>query len=175
MTTALLVFIALMWFPIALLLLGHGEAKGTGFATGVVGLFVVIGATLQAAVFKDAWTAGLLYVHGILYLTVAWSFMTEQTDLRPMGNVSLTTALASTIYAIVLLIGGPDVDGAPLVAQSYYLFIMAAIYAILTYEVFLNCYGKLSGKLLAWSLIIGVVVSLWIPAFWLMVAGKLPF
>jgi hypothetical protein len=52
---------------------------------------------------------------------------------------------------------------------------MAVIYAILTYEVFLNCYGKLSGKILAWSLIIGVVVSLWIPAFWILVAGKLPF
>lgn len=164
-----------MWFPIALLLLDHREPKGTGWVTGVVGLFVVIGATLQAAVFKDVWTAGLLYVHGIFYLTVAWSFMTEQTDLRPMGNVSLTTALASTVYAVVWLIGGPDVDGAPLVAQSWYLFIMAVIYAILTYEVFLNCHGKLSGKILAWSLIIGVVVSLWIPAYWILVAGKLPF
>ncbi|MBU2601157.1 MAG: AmiS/UreI family transporter [Actinobacteria bacterium] len=175
MTAAILIFIALMWFPIALLLLGHGEAKGTGLATGVVGLFVVIGATLQAAVFKDAWTAGLLYVHGIFYLTVSWSFMTGQTDLRPMGNVSLTTALVSTVYAIVFLIGGPDVDGAPLVAANWSLFIMATIYAILTYEVFLNCYGKLSGKILAWSLIVGVVASLWIPAFWILVAGKLPF
>jgi len=175
MTPAILVFIALMWFPIALLLLGHGELKGTGWATLVVGTFVVIGATLQATVYNDSWTAGLLYVHGIFYLVVGWSFYTGQTDLRAAGNVSLTTAIVSTIYAIVLLVGGPDVDGAPLVAQSWYLFIMAAIYAILTYEVFLNAYGKLSGKLLAWSLIIGVIVSLWIPAFWLMVAGELPF
>lgn len=175
MTPAILVFIALMWFPIALLLLGHGEIKGTGWATLAVGLFVLIGATLQATLFHDGWTAGLLYVHGLFYVTVGWSFYTGQTDLRAMGNVSLTTAIVSTIYAIVWLLGGPNVDGAPLVAQSYYLFIMAAVYAILTYEVFLNAYGKLSGKLLAWSLIIGVIISLWVPAFWLMVDGKFPF
>ena len=103
MTPAILVFIALMWFPIALLLLGHGEVKGTGWATLVVGTLVVIGATLQAVVYKDNWTAGLLYVHGIFYLTVGWSFYTGQTDLRAMGNVSLTTALVSTIYAVVWL------------------------------------------------------------------------
>ncbi len=175
MTPAILVFIACMWFPIALLLLGHGELKGTGWATLVVGTLTVIGATLQATVYKDNMTAGLLYAHGIFYLTVGWSFYTGQTDLRAMGNVSLTTALISTVYALIFLIGGPDVDGAPLVAQSYYLFIMAAVYAILTYEVFLNAYGKLSGKVLGWSLILGVIISLWVPAWWLMVDGKFPF
>lgn len=174
MTAAILIFIALMWVPIALLLLGHGAIQATGFAAGVVGLFVCIGATLTATVFADPWTAGLLYVHGILYIVVAYSFMT-QCDLKAAGNVSLTTAVVSTIYALVFLIGGPDVDGAPLVAQNWSLFIMAAVYAILTYEVFLNAYEKLSGKLLAWSLILGAVISLWIPAFWILVDGKLPF
>ncbi len=175
MTAAILIFIALMWFPTALLILGYGEPKATGFADFAVGLLVVIGATLTATVFKDTWTAGLLYIHGTLYMTVGYSFMTEQTDLRPMGNVSLITGLASTVYALVWLIGGPVVDGAPLVAANWSLFIMATIYAILTYEVTLNCYGKLSGKVLAWSLIIAIPLSLWIPAYWILVAGKLPF
>ncbi|MHB0979431.1 MAG: AmiS/UreI family transporter [Thermoleophilia bacterium] len=175
MTAAILIFIALMWFPTALLILGYGEPKATGFADLVVGSLVVIGATLMATVYNDIWTAGLLYVHGMLYMTVGYSFMTEQTDLRPMGNVSLITGFATTVYALVWLIGGPVVDGAPLVAANWSLFIMATVYAILTYEVTLNCYGKLPGKVLAWSLIIAVPVTLFIPAFWILVAGKLPF
>jgi hypothetical protein len=174
MTPAILIFIALMWVPIGILLFGHGAIQATGFVTGVVGFFVIVGAFIQATVFADVWTAGLLFIHGIFYTVVAYSFMT-QCDLKAAGNVSLTTALGSTVYALVWLIGGPEVDGEPLVAQSTYLFIMAAIYAILTYMVFLNAYNKLSGKLLAVSLWIGAIVSLWIPAFWLLVDGDLPF
>ncbi|MCJ7797763.1 MAG: transporter [Thermoleophilia bacterium] len=175
MTPAILIFIALMWFPTALLILGHGEPQATGLIDLVVGFFVVIGATLQATFYHDVWTAGLLYVHGMLYMTVGYSFITGQTNLRPMGNVSLITGIVTAVYALVWLIGGPDVDGAPLVAQNWSLFIMATIYAILTYEVTLNCYGKLSGKVLAWSLIIAIPISLFIPAFWILVDGKLPF
>jgi hypothetical protein len=36
-----------------------------------VGAVVVLGAILQAAVFKDAFTAGLLFAHGILYCCVS--------------------------------------------------------------------------------------------------------
>lgn len=176
MTPAVLIFIALMWFPIALLLLGHGEIRGTGWATMVVGILVVIGATIQTAVFKDPWTAGLLYVHGIFYITVGWSFYTQQTDLRPMGNVSLTTAIVSTIYCIFWIVGTTvDTAAGFGVGQQWYLALMAAIYAILTYEVWANAYGKLSGKILAWSLILGVIFSLWLPAFWLMAFGKFPW
>jgi hypothetical protein len=174
MTATILIFSALMWVPIAMLLLGHGVIQATGFAAGVVGLFVCVGATLTATLFADPWTAGLLYVHGIFYIVVAYSFMTE-CDLKAAGNVSLTTAVVSTVYALVFLVGGPTVDGKVLVAQNWSLFIMATIYAILTYEVFLNAYGRLSGKILAWSLILGAIVSLWIPAFWILVDGKLPF
>lgn len=174
MTATILVLIALMWVPVAFLLYGYGDIKPTGIAAGVVGLFTVVGATLQATVFEDSWTAGLLYAHGIFYMVLAYCFLTE-SDPRSAGNVSLTTAIISTIYAIVWLVGGPEVDGEVLVGQSWYLFIMAAIYAILTYEVFLNTHGKLSGKILGASLLIGVVISLWVPAFWLMVAGDLPF
>jgi hypothetical protein len=159
-----------MWFPVALLLLGQGEPKGTGFATLMVGTLTVIGAFVNATVFEDVFGAGLLFIHGLFYLTVGWSFYTGQTDLRPMGNVALTTALGSTIYTVVWAVGSD------LIAQSWYLAIMAAIYAILTYEVFLNTRGRLGARPLAWSLIgLGVVVSLWIPAFWLLVAGEFPF
>ena len=52
---------------------------------------------------------------------------------------------------------------------------MAAGYAILTYEVWLNFYGKLSGKVVAWSLLIWIPVGLWIPAFLLGMGKALPF
>ena len=48
MTLALLILISMMWIPVGLLFLGSGEAKGTGFVTGVVGILVVVGATIQA-------------------------------------------------------------------------------------------------------------------------------
>lgn len=174
MTTAILIAIAMMWLPVALLLLGYGEPKGTGFAAAIVGIVTVIGATIQATYFNDQFTAGLLYLHGIFYLSVAYTFMTGQEDLRPMGNVALTTAIGSTIYMILFITGGPLVDGTRLISANTYLAIAAAGYAVLTYEVFLNAYGKLPARILAWSLIVWVAVGLWIPSFWLLVTGKLP-
>jgi len=142
MTTALLVLIALMWLPVALLNLGKGEAKGTGAVTGIVGAVVVLGAIIQAAVFKDAFTA----------------------------------ALVSTIYMLLFFTGGPVMaDGSQLVGKSMYLAMACLGYAILTFEVWLAFHGKLGGGVVAWSLIIWVPVGLWIPAFWLMAAGELPF
>ena len=93
MTLALLVAISVMWIPVAILFLGKGEAKGTGAVTGFVGAVVVIGAIIQAAVFKDAFTAGLLFVHGILYCTVSYALLAGLTDLRSVGNVSLSHEL----------------------------------------------------------------------------------
>jgi putative amide transporter protein len=176
MTTALLVLIALMWLPVALLNLGKGEAKGTGIVTGVVGGVVVLGAIIQAAVFKDAFTAGLLFAHGILYCCVSYALLVGLEDLRSVGNVSLTVALISAIYMILFYTGGPVLpDGSQLVGQSMYLALACLGYAILTFEVFLAFHGKLGGGVVAWSLIIWVPVGLWIPAFWLMAAGTLPF
>ncbi|MGK2944533.1 MAG: hypothetical protein ACSLFC_07320, partial [Desulfuromonadales bacterium] len=60
MTLALLLLICMMWVPVGMFFLGKGEAKSTGFVTGVVGTLVVIGAILQAAIFADPFTAGLL-------------------------------------------------------------------------------------------------------------------
>lgn len=176
MTTALLVVIAVMWLPVALLNLGKGEAKGTGAATGFVGAVVVIGAILQAAVFKDSFTAGLLFAHGILYLCVSYALLTGLEDLRSVGNVSLTVAIISAIYMVLFYTGGPMMpDGKQLVGKSDYLAMACLGYTVLTTEVWMAFHGKMSGGVVAWSLIIWVPVGLFIPAFWLMAAGKLPF
>jgi len=176
MTLAILVAISIMWLPVALLFLGKGEAKATGAATGFVGIVVVIGAILQAAVFKDAFTAGLLFVHGLLYCTVSYALLTGLEDMRSVGNVSLTVAIVSLIYMVIFYTGGPVLEGGKqLVAKSNY-FAMACLgYAVLTLMVWLNAYGKFPAGGLAWSLIIWAIVGLWVPAFYLMVAGTLPF
>ena len=176
MTLALLVAISVMWMPVAILFLGKGEAKGTGAVTGFVGVVVVLGAFLQAAVFKDAFTAGLLFVHGLLYMTVSHALLTGLTDLRSAGNVSLTVALVSAIYMVLFYTGGPVLEGGKqLVAKSNYLAFACAGYTVLTLEVWLNAYGKFPAKALAVSLIVWVFAGLWVPAFWLMAAGTLPF
>ena len=176
MTLALLVAISVMWMPVAILFLGKGEAKGTGAVTAFVGAVVVLGAILQAAVFKDAFTAGLLFVHGILYCTVAFALLTGLADMRSVGNVSFTVALVSFIYMVLFYTGGPVLaDGKQLVAKSNYLALACAGYVVLTLEVWLNAYGKFPAKGLAWSLIAWVFIGLWVPAFWLMAAGTLPF
>jgi hypothetical protein len=171
MTLALLVAISVMWMPVAILFLGKGEAKGTGAVTGFVGVVVVLGAILQAAVFKDAFTAGLLFVHGILYCTVSYALLAGLTDLRSVGNVSFTVMLVSFIYMVLWGTG----MGAPLVPKVPYLAFACAGYVVLTGEVWLNAYGKFSAKGLALSLIVWVFVGLWAPAFGLMAFGKLPF
>jgi putative amide transporter protein len=175
MTLAVLIAISVMWLPVAMLFLGKGEAKGTGAATGFVGAVVVLGAVLQVAVFKDPFTAGLLFVHGLLYCTVAYALLAGLEDLRSVGNVSLTVALVSLIYMILFFTGGPIVEGKQLVAKSNYFGFACAGYAVLTLEVWLNAYGKFPTKALAWSLIVWVAFGLWVPAFWLLVSGTLPF
>jgi len=176
MTLALLVAISVMWLPVAIFFLGKGEAKGTGAVTGFVGVVVVLGAVVQAAVFKDAFTAGLFFAHGILYCTVAYALLSGLGDLRSVGNVSLTVALVSFIYMVIFYTGGPVLeDGKQLIAKSNYLALACAGYVVLTLEVWLNSYGKFPAKGLAVSLIAWVVVGLWAPAFWLMTSGHLPF
>jgi hypothetical protein len=174
MTLALLIAISVMWVPVAILFLGKGEAKGTGAVTGFVGAVVVIGAIVQAAVFKDAFTAGLLFAHGILYCTVSYALLTGLEDLRSMGNVSLTVAVVSAIYMVLFFTGGTSPDGTVLIAKSNYFALACLGYTGLTIEVWLNAYGKLSAKTLAWSLIVWACVGLYIPAFSLFATGTLP-
>jgi putative amide transporter protein len=175
MTLAILVAISTMWLSVGLLFLGKGEAKGTGAICGLVGACVVIGAIIQVALFKDAFTAGLLFAHGLLYCAVAYALLAGLEDLRSVGNASLTAAFVSAIYMVLFYTGGTSADGTVLIGKSNYFAFACAGYTILTIEVWLNAYGKLKAETLAWSLIIWVPVGLWIPAFMLMAKGALPF
>lgn len=176
MLIPVVIVISAMWLPVALLFLGKGEAKGTGFITGVVGALVLVGSMVHTAVFKDPVVPTLLFMHGTFYCAVAWALYTGQEDLRSVGNVALATAFVSTIFMILFITGGPVQEGGKqLVAPSNYLALGCAGYAVLTFMVWLNAFGKFPAKALAWSLIIWVVVGLWIPGFWLMATGKLPF
>jgi putative amide transporter protein len=175
MTLAVLIAISVMWLPVAILHLGKGEAKGTGAVCGLVGAVVVLGAILQVAVFKDPFTAGLLFVHGLLYCTISYALLAGLEDFRSVGNVSLTVALVSIIYMVLFFTGGPTVEGKQLIAKSNYFAFACAGYAVLTLEVWLNAYGKFPGKALAYSLMAWVVFGLWVPAFWLLASGTLPF
>jgi hypothetical protein len=176
MTLALLIAISAMWIPVGLLFLGKGEAKGTGAICGFVGATVVLGAFLQTALFKDPFTGGLLFAHGLLYCTVSYALLAGLEDLRSVGNISLVAAIVSAIYMVLFFTGGaPGPDGKPLSPQSTYLSFACAGYTVLTIEVWLNAYGKLSASTLAYSLIAWAFPGLLIPAFMLLSSGKLPF
>lgn len=176
MVTAILVAISAMWTAVGILFLGKGEAKGTGAICAFVGAVTVIGSFVQAAVFKDPWVAGLLFVHGLFYSCVGYALLAGLEDLRSVGNVSLNTAIVSIIYMIIFFTGGPVLEGGKqLVVKSNYLAFACAGYAYLTLIVWLNCYGAFPTKILGLSLLVGVVLWLWVPAFYLMVGGALPF
>ncbi len=72
--------------------------------------------------------------------------------------------------------GGPVLPGGKqLISQSKFLALACAGYTVLYIMVWLNGYGKFSAKALGASLIIWTVVGLWVPSFWLLALGKLPF
>lgn len=176
MVPPVLMVISLMWFPVAFLLLGKGEAKGTGAVTAMVGVLTLIAAVIQTTVFKDAWVGSLLFVYGVFYNSVAYALYTGQEDLRSTGNVSLTVAIISIVYAILAFTGGPVLeDGKTLIPQSNFLGIACVGYTVLYLMVWLNAYGKFPAKILAWSLMVWTVVGLWVPGFWLLALGRLPF
>ena len=175
MVPPVLMVISLMWFPVAFLLLGKGEAKGTGAVTAMVGILTLISAIIQAAVFKDVWIASLLFVYGVFYNSVAYALYTGQEDLRSTGNVSFTVAIISIIYAILAFTGGPMVEGGKtLIAKNNFLGVACLGYTGLYIMVWLNAYNKLRANVLAWSLMLWTVVGLWVPAFWLLALGRLP-
>ncbi len=176
MTLALLILINMLWIPVGMFLLGKGEAKSTGFLSGVVGALVVVGAVLQAAVFKDPLGAGFLFTFGCLFLVLAYALMAELTDLRTVGNASLVVAAASALYGVLYVTGGGiAADGTPLFAPSTYFALCTATWVILTLSIFGFTRGKVSGKVVAWELIILAIPTLVVPAISLMAFGKLPF
>ncbi len=175
MVEATLMAISLMWFPVGLLLLGKGEGKATGALVCMVGALVLVSAILEAAIFKDAWIAALLFAYGLFYSIVGYTLYTG-SEAKTMANASFTLIPISIVYMILALTGGPVLEGGKqLVAKSNFLALACAGYTVLYIMVWLNGYGKFSGKTLGVSLIIWTIIGLWVPAFWLLAAGKLPF
>lgn len=177
MTTAILILISAMWTPVGIFLLfGKGDAKGVGFICAIVGAGTIVGAFIQGAVFNDAFVGGLLFVHGFFYSALAYHLLKGIEDMTAVGNIALNTAIVSVIYMIIFFTGGPVLEGGKqLVVKSNYLAFACAWYAYLTFAVWLNAYGIFSTKVLGFSLLVAVVLSLWVPAFYLLVGGALPF
>ena len=176
MVEAILMAISLMWFPVGLLLLGYGEAKGTGALGIVVGILVLVSAVIEAAVFKDPFLAALLFAYGLFYFIVGYTLFAGLENMKAAGNASFTLIPISIIYMILSLTGGPVLEGGKqLVGKSNFLALACAGYTVLYIMVWLNAYEKFSAKTLGVSLLVWTVVGLWIPAFWLLAAGKLPF
>ena len=176
MVEATLMAISLMWFPVGLLLLGKGEPKGTGALTIAVGVLVLASAVIQAAVFKDPFIAALLFAYGLFYFIVGYTLFAGLENSYAMANASLTLVPITIVYMILALTGGPVLEGGKqLIGKSNFLALACAGYTVLYIMVWLNGYGKFSAKTLGVSLLIWTVVGLWIPSFWILAKGALPF
>jgi len=176
MTLALLLLICMMWVPVGLFFLGSGEAKSTGFVTAIVGTLVVIGAILQAAIFKDPFTAGLLFVFGVLYLQTAHALLTGLEDMRTVGNGALVVAIVCAAYAILYLTGGGvKPDGKTIIDVVPYLGFMNVTFVVICLTVVGVTYGKVSAKIAAYMFLTLSFTCLFVPAIGLMGYGKLPF
>ncbi|MCL0030210.1 hypothetical protein M1M93_00725 [Thermodesulfovibrionales bacterium] len=169
MTEIMLIMISIFWIPVALALLGKAEPKGAGLMGIVVGGGIIISCFVNAIVFGDTVTGGLVVPYGLLYIIIGYSLMAGLSDLRSAGMVSLATAFLSAIYAIIWFVGTPLIPAAP------YFGFAAVGYTIITFMIFLLGFGKISAKIVGWSLLIWVPFGLWIPAFGLLVLGELPF
>jgi len=178
MTLVLLVTISLLWFPIGLFYLGQGDARTCGAIAGFVGVIVAVGGILHATPMfgSDAFTAILLIIFAVLYLTISYCMLAGVEDLRSLGNQSLMIAIVLSIAAYFFLTGGGvKPDGTPFVGKSLYLAFMMICFVVLTLVVWAVTYGKMSPKVLGWLLLILTFVGLIIPAYALLGFGKLPF
>jgi putative amide transporter protein len=161
MTPAILVMISMMWIPLGMLFLGQGDAKSSGFVTGLAGILTLIGAFYQAAQ-ADLLTASALFVFGMLYLQVSHALLAGVSDMRTVGWGAAVVGLVCLLIALII--------------GSGYLFFMFITFVILCLAVFLNCYGKMSGKIVGWLLIILALICLIYPGYALMGHfGGLPF
>jgi hypothetical protein len=176
MTLALLLLINMLWIPVGMFLLGHGEPKSTGFLSGVVGVLVASGAILQVAVFKDGLGAGFLFVFACLFLTLSYALLTGLEDLRTVGNASLVVAVACALYGVLYFFGGGvGPDAKALFPASNFFALCCVTWVILTLSIYGFTRGKISPKVVAWELIILAIPTLVVPAVSLMAFGKLPF
>jgi putative amide transporter protein len=172
MTLALLILINMMWIPAGFFLFGKGEPKSTGALTGMVGILVVIGALLQAAVFKDPFMGGFLFTFGLLFLTLSYALLKGLTDFSTVGNAALVVAIASVIYCVLFITGG---SGGTTIAKNAYFAFCTITWAVLTLCIFGFTRGKISGKIVGTELVVLSFVTLFLPAVGLMGYGKLPF
>ena len=90
MVEAILMAISMMWLPVGLLLLGYGEAKGTGALVCMVGTLVLVSAVVHGAVFKDPYLAALLFAYGLFYCIVGFALYNGLEDMSSVGNASFT-------------------------------------------------------------------------------------
>ena len=133
-----------------------------GACAGVGKTYAMLQAAHQTIAQGSDVVVGYVELHG---RADTEALLTGLENLKSVGNVSLTVAIISFIYMMLYY----HVKG------SGYFTLACAGYTVLTLEVWLNAYGKLSAKLLAWSLIIWVPVGLYIPAFLLLSGKPLPF
>lgn len=164
MTAALLVMISIMWIPLGMLFLGQGDAKSSGFVTALVGILTITGAFCLAILDPapaNMLTPAALLGFGILYLMVAHALLTGVQDMRTVGWGAIVVGIICLITALIIGKG--------------YLAFMFYTYVALTVAIFFNCYGKLSGKIVGWMLIILALVCLIYPGYALMGHYTLPF
>jgi len=169
MTAAILIAIGVMFIPVAMLNMGKGEPKTTGGMALVTGIITIIGAFIQATAFKDVLTAALLLAFGILYLTIAHALLSEIADWRSVGQCSFTVAIVCGAYCFLFF------TGTKTITPNYYLSFMYGTFTLLTLQVGLLGYGKVSGKSVALSLFAITAICLFLPAIDLMAYGSLPF
>jgi hypothetical protein len=142
----------------------------------VVGILVVIGAVLQAAVFKVPFTAGLLFVFGVLYLQTAHALWTGLADMRTVGNGALVVGIVCAVYAYLFATGGgAKPDGTTMIGVSNYLAFMNVTFVVICFTVTGVTYGKVNAKVAAYMFLVLSFTCLLVPAIGLMGYGKLPF
>lgn len=174
MTLVLLIAITMMWFPLGLFFLGTGDAKTCGAMTLFVGIIVTLGGILQGAIPPgNLWDATILIAFGLLYLVIAHALLWGVENMKSVANASLMLAVLCAIYAIANLNGYPN--GLAKVAATPYLAFMFTTFTILLVVVWANGYGKVSGKVVGWLLLVLNFICLVLPVFDLFLFGKLPF
>jgi len=178
MTLVLLATIAMLWFPIGMFYLGHGEGRTCGFIAGVVGVTTIAGGLMHATPMfgSDAFTATLLIPFGVVYCTICYCVLTGVEDLRSLGWLCIMMTVILAIASYFFFTGaGVKPDGTTFIGISNFFGAAMGIFAILTIVIWMVTYGKASAKLLGWMLVILSLVGLILPVYSLLGYGKLPF
>ena len=169
MTTSILVAVGVMFIPVAMLNFGKGEAKTTGGIVFVGGIITLVGAFFTAVVYKDNLGAALFFSCAILYLVIAQALLMGVEDWRSVGQCSFVVALLYGINAILFFVGTETI------AQNYFVAFMDAAFCWLTIQVGFMGYGKCSGKAVGITVLWVTAFCLFLPAFYLLAFGRLPF